>query len=258
MPLLSRRSGGGCAPSRCAPARAPLAVSRPNRSIAPVVGSISRCTLSAHASSTISPRAAAHEGEHPEHTARLPVERAAHDWRPPGPDMARCVAVAVITFAHRGARLEEPENTIPAFRRALEAGVRGIETDVWLSADGEVVCATIRSSGAGCGAAGSRVLGRGAGRVRRPAPRRRLRRARGRFRVLGRRQTARGRGPPARGGAGRGRVGPPLGVLARRRAAAPAAGRARGEARALGPAAGDRGAARAPRVRPRRRSVSTR
>jgi glycerophosphoryl diester phosphodiesterase len=54
--------------------------------------------------------------------------------------MARCVLVAVITFAHRGARLEEPENTIPAFRRALEAGVRGIETDVWLSADGEVVC----------------------------------------------------------------------------------------------------------------------
>src|SRR5450755_3738942 len=44
-----------------------------------------------------------------------------------------------ITFAHRGARLEEPENTIPAFRRALEAGVRGLESDAWLSADGEVV-----------------------------------------------------------------------------------------------------------------------
>jgi glycerophosphoryl diester phosphodiesterase len=51
------------------------------------------------------------------------------------------VVVAVITFAHRGARLEEPENTIPAFRRALELGATGIETDVWLSADGEVVCA---------------------------------------------------------------------------------------------------------------------
>src|SRR6185295_18364952 len=46
-----------------------------------------------------------------------------------------------ITFAHRGARLEEPENTIPAFARALAAGVTGLETDVWLSADGEVVCA---------------------------------------------------------------------------------------------------------------------
>ena len=49
--------------------------------------------------------------------------------------------MAVITFAHRGARLEERENTIPAFRRALELGATGIETDVWLSADGEVVCA---------------------------------------------------------------------------------------------------------------------
>jgi glycerophosphoryl diester phosphodiesterase len=45
-----------------------------------------------------------------------------------------------ITFAHRGARLDEPENTIPAFARALQAGVSGIETDVWLAADGEVVC----------------------------------------------------------------------------------------------------------------------
>jgi glycerophosphoryl diester phosphodiesterase len=48
--------------------------------------------------------------------------------------------MAVITFAHRGARLEKPENTIPAFRRALELGASGLETDVWLSADGEVVC----------------------------------------------------------------------------------------------------------------------
>jgi glycerophosphoryl diester phosphodiesterase len=44
-----------------------------------------------------------------------------------------------ITFAHRGARLEEPENTVPAFRRALEAGVSGLESDVWRSADGEAV-----------------------------------------------------------------------------------------------------------------------
>ena len=46
----------------------------------------------------------------------------------------------VISFAHRGARLEEPENTIPAFRRALAAGAGGLETDVWLSSDREVVC----------------------------------------------------------------------------------------------------------------------
>jgi glycerophosphoryl diester phosphodiesterase len=53
----------------------------------------------------------------------------------------------VITFAHRGARLDAPENSIAAFRRALDVGARGLETDVWLSADGEVVCthdATVR------------------------------------------------------------------------------------------------------------------
>jgi glycerophosphoryl diester phosphodiesterase len=49
--------------------------------------------------------------------------------------------VTVITFAHRGARLAAPENSLPAFRLALDAGVTGLETDVWLSEDGIVVCA---------------------------------------------------------------------------------------------------------------------
>jgi glycerophosphoryl diester phosphodiesterase len=49
--------------------------------------------------------------------------------------------VTPITFAHRGARLEERENTLPAFRRALTQGARGLETDAWLSADDEVVLA---------------------------------------------------------------------------------------------------------------------
>jgi glycerophosphoryl diester phosphodiesterase len=53
----------------------------------------------------------------------------------------RVTTGVTITFAHRGARLDEPENTIPAFARALAAGVLGLETDVWRSADGEVVCA---------------------------------------------------------------------------------------------------------------------
>ncbi len=44
-----------------------------------------------------------------------------------------------ITFAHRGARADHPENTIVAFRHALERGARGLETDAWLSADGDVV-----------------------------------------------------------------------------------------------------------------------
>jgi len=63
--------------------------------------------------------------------------------------VARCVAVTVITFAHRGARLEAPENTIPAFRLALEAGASGLETDVWCSSDGQVVCAHDAVAGRG-------------------------------------------------------------------------------------------------------------
>lgn len=47
--------------------------------------------------------------------------------------------VPPIAFAHRGARQELPENTIPAFRRALELGATGLESDAWLAADGEVV-----------------------------------------------------------------------------------------------------------------------
>ena len=39
-------------------------------------------------------------------------------------------------YAHRGASAEFPENTLAAFRRALELGVDGIELDVHVSADG--------------------------------------------------------------------------------------------------------------------------
>lgn len=45
----------------------------------------------------------------------------------------------LIAFAHRGARAERPENTVEAFLRALELGANGLETDAWLTADGEVV-----------------------------------------------------------------------------------------------------------------------
>jgi glycerophosphoryl diester phosphodiesterase len=44
-----------------------------------------------------------------------------------------------IAFAHRGARTIEPENTLVAFSRALEMGATGLESDAWLSDDGEVV-----------------------------------------------------------------------------------------------------------------------
>ena len=57
------------------------------------------------------------------------------------PARATIRPMAVITFAHRGGRADLPENTLPAFRRALELGARGLETDARLSADGEVVLA---------------------------------------------------------------------------------------------------------------------
>ena len=41
-----------------------------------------------------------------------------------------------ITFAHRGARAHAPENTLEAFRLALRLGATGLESDVWLTADG--------------------------------------------------------------------------------------------------------------------------
>ena len=42
-------------------------------------------------------------------------------------------------IAHRGANREAPENTLTAFKRALEAGAQGIELDVHLTSDGGVV-----------------------------------------------------------------------------------------------------------------------
>src|SRR5436190_14565205 len=41
-----------------------------------------------------------------------------------------------IAFAHRGARAHAPENTIEAFKLALRLGASGLESDVWLTADG--------------------------------------------------------------------------------------------------------------------------
>ncbi len=41
-----------------------------------------------------------------------------------------------IAFAHRGARAHAPENTIEAFALALRLGATGLESDVWLTADG--------------------------------------------------------------------------------------------------------------------------
>lgn len=47
--------------------------------------------------------------------------------------------VAIALYAHRGAAAELPENTLPAFRRAMERGATAIETDAHLTRDGHVV-----------------------------------------------------------------------------------------------------------------------
>ncbi len=44
-----------------------------------------------------------------------------------------------IAFGHRGARGHAPENTLDGFDLALRLGANGLESDVWLTADGVVV-----------------------------------------------------------------------------------------------------------------------
>jgi glycerophosphoryl diester phosphodiesterase len=44
-----------------------------------------------------------------------------------------------VNFAHRGASARAPENTLEAFRLAVEAGAGGLELDVHMTRDGEVV-----------------------------------------------------------------------------------------------------------------------
>jgi glycerophosphoryl diester phosphodiesterase len=44
-----------------------------------------------------------------------------------------------IGFAHRGARAHARENTIEAFELALRLGATGLESDVWLTRDGQAV-----------------------------------------------------------------------------------------------------------------------
>lgn len=44
-----------------------------------------------------------------------------------------------VGFAHRGGRAHAPENTLDAFRLALGLGATGLESDLWLTADGVAV-----------------------------------------------------------------------------------------------------------------------
>ena len=46
-----------------------------------------------------------------------------------------------LVIAHRGACWDEPENTLPAFERAIEVGADYVEFDVRAAPDGTLVCA---------------------------------------------------------------------------------------------------------------------
>ena len=59
--------------------------------------------------------------------------------RPPGSGQDRAMDSLLqppIGFAHRGARADAPENTLEAFDLARKLGATGLESDVWLTADG--------------------------------------------------------------------------------------------------------------------------
>jgi glycerophosphoryl diester phosphodiesterase len=58
----------------------------------------------------------------------------APDRRVPG--IVDSLRTPPITFAHRGGRAHAADNTIDAFRLGLRLGAAGLESDVWLSADG--------------------------------------------------------------------------------------------------------------------------
>jgi glycerophosphoryl diester phosphodiesterase len=49
--------------------------------------------------------------------------------------------VKPLVIAHRGACWDEPENTLPAFERAIEVGADYVEFDVRAAPDGTLVCA---------------------------------------------------------------------------------------------------------------------
>jgi glycerophosphoryl diester phosphodiesterase len=67
----------------------------------------------------------------------------------------------ILNFAHRGARLQAPENTLPAFELAADLGADGVELDVQLSLDDVPVVIhdyTVDRTTGGSGPVGEKTL----------------------------------------------------------------------------------------------------
>lgn len=62
-----------------------------------------------------------------------------------------------LIVAHRGASSECPENTLIAFRRALEQNADAIEADCWLTADGHVIVSHDGNTKRTCGEPGVEI-----------------------------------------------------------------------------------------------------
>jgi glycerophosphoryl diester phosphodiesterase len=55
-------------------------------------------------------------------------------------------------YAHRGASAERPENTLPAFERAVEVGIDALEMDVHVTRDDQLIVAHDETAARTCGA----------------------------------------------------------------------------------------------------------
>lgn len=53
-------------------------------------------------------------------------------------------------IAHRGYKAAHPENTMGAFRGAIDVGAHAIETDIHLSKDGVIVLSHVRHCSEDC------------------------------------------------------------------------------------------------------------
>ena len=55
-------------------------------------------------------------------------------------DVSHLYKSGIMLVGHRGSPKEEPENTLPSYKRAVEAGLKAVEIDVVTTLNGVIVC----------------------------------------------------------------------------------------------------------------------